>query len=349
MSERALWVDLSTAPDPLFFRPLVRRFAALGHRIWITSRQYGETGAIATSCGLDPEVVGVHGGHSTAAKAWANGRRAILLARRARRRHLDLAVSFNSYAQAVAARMCRIPFVTVADYEYQPANHLAFRLAQRVIVPEGFDRETLWRQGAEPGRTIFLPGLKEHVSLVDFEPDPGFSDQLAAMGISSDQLLVTMRPPATNSLYHRFENEWFYEVLADLARRPGVVVVLLARYSAQAERISALGLDNIVVPDAVIDGLNLIYWSDLVVSAGGSMNREAVVLATPAATVFEGQMAGVDRRLIESGMLTDLRSRSGLDSLVIRKKARDLPILASESAVEQLVAAMLEMAHSGSI
>lgn len=342
-----IWVDLSTAPDPLFFRPLIRRLDDSGRRVWITVREFGETSAIAAGCGFDFEVVGRHGGHSAASKAAAIGRRAQLLSRRARVERPDLAVSFNSYAQAISARMCGIPFVTVADYEYQPANHLAFRLAERVIVPDGFDRRMLRRQGATSDRVVVLPGLKEHVTLADFTPDVEFPHTLAAIGVSPDQLLVTMRPPATNSLYHRFENDWFYDVLGDMARRPNVVVVVVTRYPSQTARVRALGFSNVFVPSVVLDGLNLIYWSDLVISAGGSMNREGVVLGTPAATVFEGQMAGVDQALIANRMLIHLRSPSDLQKLVVTKK-RPAPIaVADDHPIDRMMTAILQVADLG--
>ncbi|HEX3425556.1 MAG TPA: DUF354 domain-containing protein [Acidimicrobiales bacterium] len=285
-----------------------------------------------------------HGGRSTAAKAAAVAQRAGQLSRWARGRRPDLALSFNSYAQAVAARMTRIPFVTVADYEYQPANHLAFRLAQRVLVPEGFDARCLRRQGARPRRVVVFGGLKEDVSLVDFTPDPGFRARLEALGIPADRLLVTMRPPATSSLYHRFANDWFYDVLRQVAQHPGTVVVVLCRYPSQAEFVRSLQLPQVVVPEEVLDGLNLVYWSDLVISAGGSMNREAVALGTPAATVFAGKMAGVDRRLIAEGALHHLVPEARVEELLVPKQPGPVPTAPGQRAIDCIVDVATEVA-----
>jgi predicted glycosyltransferase len=345
---RLIWIDFSTAPDPLFFRPIISRLTALGHRLWITAREYGETIEIATSCGFDIEVVGRHGGRSTAAKAAAIAQRAVVLAARARLRHPDLAVSFNSYAQAVACRLSGVPFVTLTDYEYQPANHLAFRLARTVIVPDGFDRGSLRRQGAPMSAVVAYPGLKEHVTLADFKPDPAFPAALRVLGITEGQILVTMRPPATSSLYHRFANDFFYTVVAHVASRRDVVVLVLPRYSAQAERIRQLGLANVIIPGRVLDGLNLVRSSDLVISAGGSMNREAVALGTPAATVFAGKMAGVDRKLIRDGTLAHLRSREDLDGLVVEKKGVEEAMATFDpSPVDTIVDAILVSGSRG--
>lgn len=266
-----------------------------------------------------------------------------MLAVRARRRHPGLALSFNSYAQAVAARAIGVPFVTVADYEYQPANHLAFRVARTVIVPKGFDDVALRRQGARSGRVVYFDGLKEHVTLEDFTPDPGFPARLQALGVPAGAIVATMRPPATSSAYHRFSNEWFYDVVAFLASKPGVAAVVLPRYPAQEERIRQLGLDNVVIPSMVLDGLNLVYWSDLVVSGGGSMNREAVVLGTPAYTVFAGTMAGVDVELIRDGRMVELRGPADLHKLVVAKRGPRM-LARDERPLTQILAAIL---HAG--
>ena len=317
-----IWIDLSTAPDPLFFRPLIPRLAERGHEVWITARDYGETAAVAEQAGLSFELVGRHGGASLTGKTRAIFGRARHLGARAARRRPDAALSFNSYAQALAARRCAIPLVTVTDYEHQPANHLAFRLAHRIIVPEGFDPVMLRRQGAAPEKVVVFRGLKEDVTLADFQPDPHFGRRLQEIGVAPDAILVTMRPPATSSAYHRFANDFFYDVLADVAARPRVAVIVLPRYDEQADHVRGLALPSVIIPERLLDGLNLVAWSDAVISAGGSMNREAVALGTPAYTVFAGRMAGVDKRLMAAGLLMHVRGPEDVAAITLRKKER---------------------------
>jgi predicted glycosyltransferase len=150
-----------------------------------------------------------------------------------------------------------------------------------------------------------------------------------------------MRPPATSSAYHRFANDFFYEALAHFAGRPGVSVVLLPRYREQAEHVRSLGLASVVISDRPLDGLSLVAWSDAVVSAGGSMNREAVALGTPAYSVFAGRMAGVDERLIAAGRLTHLRTRVDLDRVTLRTQERRAPAAADGAAISQVLEAVL--------
>jgi len=335
------WIDFWAAPDPLFFRPIVRRLQARGHTAWVTSRKFGETTAIADQCGFSCVALGRHGGETITGKAVAILKGAYQRVAMVRNEDIDLAVSFNSYSQGLAAKLLGIPFVTCMDYEYQPANHLAFRLAQKVVVPRDFDRRALQQQGGLPGKVAFFDGLKEHIAMADFRPDPAFPRVLEKLGIGHDDILITMRPPATGAAYHRFENSFFDDAVAFLARRPGVRVLLLPRSKSQADRFKKLQLGNLIAPSAVLDGLNLIYWSDLVVSGGGSMNREAVVLGTRAYTVFKGRMAGVDQAMIANGELGIINSRAELERLSLLKQSRPPFRPVGQRAINQVVAAIL--------
>src|SRR5689334_7662166 len=208
-----VWIDLANSPHVPFFRALTTRFAAAGHEVEITAREFAETVPLARDAGLNPRVIGWHGGRKIPLKAGNLLSRAWDLARWARKRRFDLAVSHNSYSQILAARSLRIKSVTLMDYEHQPANHLAFRLASRIIVPSSFPATELRRFGASAGNVRRYHGTKEDVYLADFQPDGSFTARLCELGIHPDNVLVLMRPPAVEALYHRFQNALFDEAL----------------------------------------------------------------------------------------------------------------------------------------
>ena len=133
-----LWIDLANSPHVPFFNALRTEFLRLGHEIEITAREFSETVGLAKQAGLSAEVIGGFGGGKVAGKAGNLAQRAFELARWARPRRFDLAVSHNSYSQILAARALGITTITLMDYEYQPANHLAFRLSNKIIVPACF-------------------------------------------------------------------------------------------------------------------------------------------------------------------------------------------------------------------
>ena len=318
-----VWVDLTNAPHAVVLAPLVRALEARGDTVEVTARDYGQTVAIARLNGLDPMVTGHHGGGGRAGKAQAAAGRVAALHRWARGRSFDAALAHGSTDQPIVARLLGIPATTMFDYEYAVLQHtLNCRLARRTLVPEAIPPQRLARYGAHGTRLVRYPGLKEEYALAGFEPDPAVAHGFAPDG----ELLAVLRPPPELALYHRFENDVFAGVLERLAATEGVVTVVLPRTVAQGERIRELALDGVVVPHEALDGQSLVAGADLVVSAGGTMNREAVVLGTPVYTTFAGRLGGVDEQLVRDGRLRRL-DRAG-DVRIERKPprlAQDLP------------------------
>jgi len=321
-----IWIDLANSPHALFFAPIVGDLRAAGHTVELTARDFAQTLDLARLFGLDVRQVGVHGGGNRLRKIANIVGRAWALRRFARSKRFDLAISHNSYAHCLAARSLRIPTVTLMDYEYQPANHLSFRLANCVMVPSTFPDKALRRCGASRGRTFRYPGLKEEVYLQDYRPDERFRSRLAACGkragrpIEPNHVLVTLRPPATMATYHRFENPLFVDLLAYLGRFEQARLLVLPRTPEQKADFSARLPANALVPDEPLDGRHLVYFSDLVVSAGGTMNREAAVLGTPAYSVFMPRLGSVDRHLEGIGRMILIGSREDFAKIRVEKK-----------------------------
>jgi predicted glycosyltransferase len=336
-----LWIDLANSPHVPFFKALAARFVESGHEIETTARAFAETVPLANAAGFKAHVVGAHGGRQVSAKAGNLMSRAWSLATWARKLNFDLAISHNSYSQILAARVLRIRCVTLMDYEYQPANHLAFRLTSRIIVPASFPARRLRRYGASVGKVRRYHGTKEDVYLADFEPDPAFGTQLCELGVHPDNVLVLMRPPAHDALYHRFQNKLFDEALSLLLGKTNVQVVLLPRNEMQRQIYSARENDRLIVPATPLDGANLIAASDLVISAGGTINREAAALGVPVASVYAGQWAAVDEELLNEGRLQRIASSEDLRKLPVEKKSLAKPRRAV-AVIDEVVRLILE-------
>jgi len=336
-----IWIDLANSPHVPFFKALAARFAAAGHEMEVTARDFAETVPLANAAGFAAHVIGTHGGRQVSAKAGNLVGRAWSLASWARKRSFDLAISHNSYSQILAARALRLRCVTLMDYEHQPANHLAFRMATRIIVPASFPAESLRSYGASAGKVRRYQGTKEDVYLADFRTDPGFATQLCELGIRPDNVLVLLRPPAHGALYHRFQNELFDEALALLLEKENVQVVLLPRNEVQREAYSSAKSDRLIVPEKPLDGANLIVASDLVISAGGTINREAAALGVPAASIYAGRWAAVDEELVNEGRLQRIASSEDLGKLAVQKKATSKPRRAS-AVIDEVVNLIFE-------
>jgi predicted glycosyltransferase len=320
-----IWIDLANSPHVPFFRALAKEFQERGHEIEVTARDFAETVELARAAGFIPEVISGHGGRKLASKAGNMVRRAWALRRWAHSRAFDLAVSHNSYSQILAARALTLRSVTLMDYEHQPANHLAFRFAARIIVPRVFPETALTRYGAHGTKVKRYNGTKEDVYLADFKPDPSFEDELRGLGIRRDEVLVVVRPPARDALYHRFENELFDELLERLSLNPLAKVILLPRNDSQRATYGERANAKMILPAHPLDGPNLIASCDLVISAGGTMNREAAALGVPAATIYAGDWAAVDEELVRDGRLRRISTHEDLESLPIEKKSPAQP------------------------
>ena len=320
-----IWIDLANSPHVPFFRALIDKFVELGHQVEVTARDYAETVPLAISADLSPQVIGNHGGGKLSGKAGNLVGRTWALSTWARLRRFDLAVSHNSYSQILAARALGLKPVTLMDYEYQPANHLAFRFSEKIIVPASFPQDRLKRYGASPHKVFRYHGTKEDVYLADFDPNPAFRKELSQLGIGPDNVLVLVRPAAGEALYHRFQNELFDEVLKKLLSDQNVRVVLLPRNNAQRAHYATLASSNLIIPATPLSGPDLIAACDLVISAGGTINREAAALGIPTASIYAGKWAAVDEELVKEGRLQRISSLEHLAELRVQKKADTNP------------------------
>jgi predicted glycosyltransferase len=327
-----VWVDLTNSPHVLVLRPVIERLRAAGADVQVTARDFAQTVELAERHGLNATVIGRHRGAGLAAKAVGLADRSAALARWARGRRFDLALGHGSNDVTVAARLLRIPVSTMFDYEFATVQHnVNCRLAQAVVVPEAIPPERLARYGASRKLRRY-PGLKEEYYLSDLEPDPGV---LADLGLDATGPIALVRTPPEVSLYHRFEHDVFGAILTRL-REQGQVVVLPRTPEQRAELRSAGGF---IVPDHAIDAPSLVALADLVVSAGGTMNREAAALGVPAYSPFAGRLGAVDQALIGDGRLRRLEDP---EAVAIVKRDRSAP--ATRRDPELLIDLMLDVA-----
>jgi uncharacterized protein len=294
-----VWIDLTNSPHVLVMRPVIADLRARGHEVTVTARDFAQTLGLCERFGIEHTAIGRHRGGGLAAKARGLAARSYELVRWARGRHFDLALGHGSNDITVAAALLRIRSSTMFDYEWATVQHnVNCRLASAVVVPDAIPPERLYRYGAR-GKVRPYAGLKEEYYLADFEPDPGV---LGELSLDPAVPVAVVRTPPDVSLYHRFENDLFANVLDRLR---GSQTVVLPRTPEQRSELARAG--GFVVPVRAIDAQSLIAYADLVVSAGGTMNREAVALGTPVFTLFEGRLGAVDERLIAEGRLRQLR------------------------------------------
>jgi uncharacterized protein len=317
-----IWIDLDNSPHVPFFAPIIDELEKSGYSVLVTARDCFQVCELADLLHLNYRLVGRHYGKNTILKLTGLCWRAIQLLPDMLRFKPQLALSHGSRSQLVVANLLRIPSVTVADYEFAKIWMLV--RPTWVITPEIIPSEKVH---CSKDRILKYPGIKEDVYVPRFKPD---SSILASLGLErSTDLIVVIRPPATEAHYHRPETDvLFTEVLNFLGSNPQVKMILLPRNEHQAADIRSkwgalFASGRILIPSRVTDGLNLIWHSDLVISGGGTMNREAAALGVPVYSIFRGEIGAVDRYLASTGRLTLIECPQDVaDKLVLTKRDR---------------------------
>jgi predicted glycosyltransferase len=294
-----VWIDLTNSPHVLVMRPVIDALKRRGDEVLVTARDFAQTLGLLERHRIDHTAIGHHRGGRLAAKGVGLLSRSGALTRWAHGRDIDLALGHGSNDISVAAKLLWIPSVTAFDYEFARQQHqINCRLATRIVVPDVIPPERLYPYGATDAKLRRYEGLKEEYYLADFEPDPAV---LRELGLDPARPIAVVRTPPAVSLYHRFDAPVFTQVLH---RLQGEQVVVLPRTDAQREELARAG--GFIVPEQAIDAPSLVAYADLVISAGGTMNREAVALGTPVWTTFEGRLGAVDERLIADGRMRRL-------------------------------------------
>lgn len=323
-SGKKIWIDLDNSPHVPFFTPIIEELRKLGHTVVVTARDCFQVCDLADLMHLDYRRVGRHYGKHTFWKLTGLGWRSLQLLPEIVRDRPQLAISHGSRSQLLAANLLRIPSVTVADYEF--AKIWMIVRPSWVITPEVIPSD---RINCPSERVLKYPGIKEDVYVPRFKPDSSILTRLGLNG--STEITALIRPPATEAHYHRPEtDELFSAVLTFLSSRPDVKIVLLPRNERQANDIrgkwaTLFRKGQALIPNQVVDGLNLIWHSDLVVSGGGTMNREAAALGVPVYSIFRGETGAVDRYLASEGRMTMLEKPEDVGTkLLLRKRNRNL-------------------------
>jgi len=303
---RKIWIDIDNSPHVPFFRPIIDELRKRGFEVELTARDIYQVCQLLDFFKLQCKVVGGHYGKNKVLKVLGNLLRTMQLIPTAARFHADLAISHGSRAQVLACKALGIPTVMMHDYEH--STKTGFIEADWVFMPDVIPGNSM---ASRPEQVFKYPGLKEDVYVPQFVPDPSL---LSHLGISPDHIVVTLRPPATEAHYHNPEAEQlFAEALRFLSENPRVRAVVIPRNMKQGDQLrrdwaDLISSGSMIIPADALDGLNLIWFSDLMISGGGTMNREAAALGVPVYSVFRGKIGAVDKYLAQNGRLTLLEN-----------------------------------------
>jgi predicted glycosyltransferase len=332
---KSIWIDLDNTPHVPFFKPIIEELEKRGHPVRLTARDAFQVCDLARTMGLNCRSVGRHYGKSSILKIAGWISRAVQLLPIIWRDRPALAVSHGARSQLLLANFLGIPTVAFDDYEHSKVAPLS--RPKWLIVPEAIPREAL---SGSADRILHYSGIKEDVYASDFKPDSNILEQI---GLDQRRIIVTVRPPATEAHYHNPESEVLFSRFMDRATaNPDLQLILLPRNGAQEifmrkNSPSWFDTGQVIVPKA-LDGLNLLWHSDLVVSGGGTMNREAAALGVPVYSVFRGRLGAVDQQLVREGRLLVMKSVEDVDQIPLTRRSKgDTRELKSNVTLRQIV------------
>ena len=340
--QKTIWIDLDNSPHVPFFKPIMEALVERGYHVELTARSCFQVCSLADLFGLVYKKIGRHYGKNKMMKVAGTLIRAGQLLPVALKNRPLISVSHGSRSQFIASAILRIPHVMIFDYEH--ANSLPFIKPVLGIAPEVIDNAALGKEFSLGFRGY--SGLKEDVYVATFKPDPQVLETLA---ISVDQLIVTIRPPATEAHYHNPESEQlFVETVERIGHFPDAVMVILPRNEKSQKQMI---MDTwpqwcrdrkIIIPKQVVNGLDLIWYSDFVISGGGTMNREAAALGVPVFSIFRGKIGAVDKYLSENKRLTLLETVTDVQTKIkpIKRRKNNTASFKNLLALNQIVDAI---------
>ncbi len=348
MTRHKVWIDLDNSPHVPFFVPIIEGLRRQGCDVVLTSRDQAQVTELVNLHGLETVQIGHHFGRNKIAKIAGTFWRAVRLALLMRRHKPDLAVSHGSRSQTIASFLMRVPCVVIFDYEF--SSSVGVISPTWVMAPEVIPPSVTY---GTRDRSLRYPGIKEDVYVSNFRPDPSLRRSL---GLNDNDLVVIVRPPASEAHYHNpAADALMREVITYVLENPAARVVLLPRTKNQntelrqewRERIAEA---RIVVPEHAVDGLNLIWNADLVVSGGGTMNREAAALGVPVYSIFRGTTGAVDRYLTASNRLVMLEDSSQVREKIklVRRATVPPPAMSPRPALQVILSNLFMILNTNS-
>lgn len=346
-TRKRIWIDLDNSPHVPFFIPIIEELRRNGHEVILTARNSYQVCELLDFHKISCKVIGRHWGKNEAMKIIGTCTRALHLASMMLPRRPDLAVAHGSRSQVLASKLLGIPSITIYDYEFTqglgPFRSDWVFLPNCVSDPTNFySKSHIWK----------YPGLKEDVYVPRYRPDPAVRVEL---GLMPNDIVVTMRPAATEAHYHNPESQLLFDAaMKRLILHPDVRIILLPRSERQTKLLRDTWAEpiadrKVVIPERVLDGLNVIWFSDLVISGGGTMNREAAALGVPVYSVFRGRIGAVDRYLADNGRLVLLESIKDVQSKIAVERRRSIngEVDRQRAALPSIVEGILSIAERG--
>jgi predicted glycosyltransferase len=321
-----IWIDMTNSPHVMFFEPIIRSLEEK-HDVITTARDYQQTLALLKEKGIPYTLLGKHHGKSITAKIKGLYSEVAVRMKFIKDKNPDLTITHQSYYATLAARLSGKKSLYIFDGDGAILQMLGIFFGSKALAPEKLPAKI---KGVKIAK---YPGLKEEVYISGFIPDESY---LSKLGLDPDKSTILIRPEAGSASYIKKENV-LGPLLDSLDRQEKYQVILLPRTSEQMEYYKK-AYPNFLIPDGILSGPDLAASVDLVISGGGTMNREAVVFGTPVISAFQNPPLTIDKWLIEEGYM-DLINEPDLQDVehaIERKKRYPMSSAGKDKILEHI-------------
>ena len=315
------WFDLDNSPHVPLFRPVFDELKSNGMEYIVTIREFAQTRQLCELWNIDYTLIGRHAGKNKILKVINLFTRSSKLKKQIKNKNISLAISHGSRTQLVAANGLKIKSVLMLDYEYTE-NRIFNRYADYLLMPTLIPDERLKSAGIKLEKVIRYNGFKEELYIPEFVPEAGFR---GTIGIPENKVLVVIRPPGMLSNYHNEEGEsLFVESVKYFSSFPDCICYIVSRTTEDKTLLKNLNIksDNIKFNKSAVDGLQLLNSADIVLSGGGTMNRESALLGTETYSIFRGRKPYLDEYLNQIGQLKFISSVADIRNIAVEKKSK---------------------------
>ncbi len=339
---KTIWIDLENSPHVPFFVPIIRELEARGIEVILTARDFAQTKQLVADAGLNATFIGAEAGDKGLRKAAMLLLRAVRLSIFLISKRIDLAVAHGSRGLLLASKILLVR--TLILYDYEGANVRLFnKLANWIMTPAIIPENKLAALGLPRERLLRYQGLKEEVYVSEFTPDPSF---VSTLHLQQGKTIITVRPPSHTAHYKSDQSFSLFEgIMSRLGARNDVQVLITPRSERQSSQVRSRPWfsEKMTMLDKPVNGLDLLYHSDLVIGGGGTMNREAAVLGVPVVSIFKGESGAVDEWLEREGRLHNLASAEEIDNYITKRDRTESPDVNS-SVKDEIIRTILERA-----
>lgn len=334
---KKIWLDITNSPHVILYNALLPKFKERGFEFVITTRDYAQTIELLDLFNIEYTIIGDHKGKNKFKKLFGLLSRSLALYKFARGKNFDASISMSSQYLMIASKLRNIPHMTLFDYEYSLGQHISFRLSKKIMSPAGVQPEVFKKYGAKMEKVVFYNGLKEQFFIdyyiKKYKEKYQHNKLLEQIfGIDEESIVVVIRPEATVAHYQSNSNSLSMDIVEYLSKHKSQPkIILLPRIASQKHEYEQKNYDNVIIPDVAINGIDLVAESDLVIGAGGSMNREAASIGIPVYTIYQGGiMCAVDKMLIKSKRMIHIESKEDFSKIVIEKKAKKAHVVGED-------------------